>query len=37
MGFQIHYLKPGATFKTTEKVVAAFEYCNLHGLWKADT
>lgn len=40
MGFQIHYLKPGmkpeATFRTTEKVVAAFEYCNLHGLWKAD-
>ena len=40
MGFQIHYLKPGmkpeATFKTTEKVVAAFEFCNLHGLWKAD-
>jgi len=40
MGFQIHYLKPGmkpeAIFKTTEKVIAAFEYCNLHGLWKAD-
>ena len=40
MGFQIHYLKPGmkpeAIFKTTEKIVAAFEYCNLHGLWKAD-
>lgn len=40
MGFQIRYLKPGmkpeAIFKTTEKVVAAFEYCNLHGLWKAD-
>ena len=39
-GFQIHYLKPGmepeATFKTTEKVIAAFEYCNLHGLWKAE-
>ena len=40
MGFQIHYLKPGmkpeATFKRTEEVVAAFEFCNLHGLWKAD-
>jgi len=40
MGFQIHYLKPGmkpeAAFKTTEKIVAAFEYCNLHGLWKTD-
>ncbi len=38
-GFQIHYLKPGmkpvAEFKVTEKVVAAYEYCNLHGLWKA--
>jgi len=37
-GFQIHYLKPGmkpeATFKLTEKVLAAYEYCNLHGLWK---
>ena len=39
-GFQIHYLKPGmkpeATFKVTEKVVAAYEYCNLHGLWKKE-
>ena len=38
-GFQIHYLKPGqaprAVFKTTERVVAAYEYCNLHGLWMA--
>jgi len=40
MGFQICYLKPGnkpeATFKVNEKVVAAYEYCNLHGLWKAE-
>ena len=40
MGFQIHYLKPGmkpeAEFAVNEKVVAAYEYCNLHGLWKAD-
>lgn len=40
MGFQIHYLKPGykpeAIFKTTEPVKAAYEYCNLHGLWKAE-
>ena len=40
-GFQIHYLKPGmkpeATFLTNEKVIAAYEYCNLHGLWKAST
>ena len=39
-GFQIHYLKPGmkpeATFLTNEKVKAAYEYCNLHGLWKAE-
>ena len=39
-GFQIHYLKPGmkpeAIFKVTEKVVAAYEYCNLHGLWKKE-
>ena len=39
-GFQIHYLKPGmkpvAFFKVNEEVVAAYEYCNLHGLWKAD-
>ena len=39
-GFQTHYLKPGmkpeATFQTNEKVKAAYEYCNLHGLWKAE-
>jgi superoxide reductase len=38
-GFQIHYLKPGmkpeAVFKVNEAVVAAYEYCNLHGLWIA--
>ena len=38
-GFQIHYLKPGmkpeAVFKVNEKAVAAYEYCNLHGLWAA--
>ena len=38
-GFQIHYLKPGmkpeASFAVTEPVVAAYEYCNLHGLWMA--
>lgn len=36
-GFQIHYLKPGmkpeAVFRVNEKVIAAYEYCNLHGLW----
>lgn len=39
-GYQIKYLKPGMTPKATfllsegEKAVAAYEYCNLHGLWK---
>ena len=40
MGFQIHYLKPGmkpeAVFRVNEKAVAAYEYCNLHGLWKSE-
>ncbi len=39
-GMQMKWLKPGmkpeATFKVTDKVVAAYEYCNLHGLWKAE-
>ena len=39
-GMQMKWLKPGdkpeATFKVNEKPVAAFEYCNLHGLWKAE-
>ena len=39
-GFQIRYLKPGmkpvAFFKVNEELVAAYEYCNLHGLWKAE-
>lgn len=39
-GFQMKWLKPGmkpeAVFKVTDKPVAAFEFCNLHGLWKAD-
>ena len=38
-GMQMKWLKPGmkpeAKFKVTDKPVAAFEYCNLHGLWKA--
>ena len=40
-GSQLKYLKPGqepvVTFSLVpgEKVVAAYEYCNLHGLWKA--
>ena len=40
-GSQIKYLKPGeqpeANFALVEgeKVDAVYEYCNLHGLWKA--
>ena len=39
-GGQIHYFKPGdqpvARFELApeEKVLGAFEYCNLHGLWE---
>ena len=38
----IHWLQPGeapeAVFALTEgqKAVAVYEYCNLHGLWKAE-
>ena len=41
-GYAVRDLKPGdkpvATFAVEdgEKVIAAYEYCNLHGLWKAD-
>ena len=39
-GFQKKDLKPGqkpeADFAVTEPVIAAYEYCNLHGLWKAE-
>jgi len=40
-GIELKYLEPGqapkATFALTDdKVVAAFAYCNLHGLWKAE-
>ena len=38
-GMQMKWLKPGmkpeATFKVIDKPIAAFEYCNLHGLWMA--
>ena len=39
-GVLIHYLKPGDepicyfTLSEGETVVAAYAYCNLHGLWK---
>ena len=39
-GYQKKDLKPGekpeAEYAVTEPVVAAYEYCNLHGLWKAE-
>ena len=40
-GYQIKYLKPGSEPKAEfvlaagESVTAVYEYCNLHGLWKA--
>lgn len=38
-GYQIEYLqpnqKPVAKFRLESKPVAVYEYCNLHGLWKA--
>lgn len=38
-GYQKKELKPGdapeASFAVTEPVIAAYEYCNLHGLWMA--
>ena len=39
-GYQVRHLNPGeapeADFAVTEPVIAAYEYCNLHGLWKAN-
>lgn len=39
-GMQMKWLKPGdkpeAVFKVVDRPVAAYEYCNLHGLWKAE-
>ena len=41
-GIHTKWLKPGmkpeAVFKLAEgeKVLAAYEYCNLHGLWKSE-
>lgn len=28
--------KPAATFKTDDPIIAVYEYCNLHGLWKCE-
>ena len=41
LGCQIRYLKPGQAPKAEfvlaegEEMTAVYEYCNLHGLWKA--
>ncbi|MDD4081057.1 MAG: desulfoferrodoxin family protein [Eubacteriales bacterium] len=41
-GYQVRHLKPGQAAQATfalgqeERAVAAYEYCNLHGLWKAE-
>ena len=39
-GMQMKWLKPGmkpeAVFKVMDKPVAAYEYCNLHGLWMVE-
>ena len=41
-GTQTKYLKPGQepkavfTLADGDSVIAAYEYCNLHGLWKKD-
>ena len=39
-GMQMKWLKPGmkpeAVFRVTDRPVAAYEYCNLHGLWMAE-
>jgi len=42
MGFQVKYLQPGEEpkkcfmFCKHDQAIAAYEYCNLHGLWKKD-
>lgn len=41
-GYQIKYLKPGDnpvcefTLEASEQLIAAYAYCNLHGLWIND-
>ena len=40
-GFQIKYLEPGDSpeakfILNDDEAVAAYEYCNLHGLWKKE-
>lgn len=41
-GGQLHKFQPGAdpkakfTLAEDDELIAAYEYCNLHGLWKAE-
>lgn len=39
-GYDIKFLKPGdepkAEFVENDEVIAIYEYCNLHGLWKVE-
>lgn len=39
-GYDVKFLKPGdepkAKFIENDEVVAIYEYCNLHGLWKVE-
>ncbi|HHW68795.1 MAG TPA: desulfoferrodoxin [Tenericutes bacterium] len=39
-GFSVKFLNPNeepiAEFKTNEKVIEVYEYCNIHGLWKTN-
>lgn len=39
-GYQIKYLNSNdaarAIFRVDEKIIAAYEYCTLHGLWKKE-
>ena len=39
-GGELRYLEvgsdPKAVFLTKEEVIAVYEYCNLHGLWKVE-
>lgn len=39
-GFRVAYLQPGdepkVDFLEDEKVIAVYDYCNLHGLWKTE-
>ncbi len=35
-GMQMYWMKPEVNFRVNDRPVAAYEYCNLYGLWKTD-